>query len=50
MKSMILLAAIAGMLWGVIAPAWADDCPAGMRHKCTRTNDNTTYCECVPRE
>jgi hypothetical protein len=49
MKSMILLAAVAGVLWGVAAPARGDDCPAGMRHKCTHTSDGS-YCECVPRD
>ncbi len=50
MKAMFLLAAMAGMLWGVVAPAWGDDCPAGMRHKCTHNSDGTIYCECVPRQ
>lgn len=50
MKSMILLAALAGVLWGVVAPAWADDCPDGMRHSCTRNDDGTIGCRCVPRQ
>ena len=50
MKAVFLLAAMAGMLWGVVAPAWGDDCPDGMRHKCTHNSDGTIYCECVPQQ